>query len=1702
MNKTTHDMNTIMQRMKGLKRAIVLAGLILAGLAPAWAAKYVFVYNNGYLSVNNSGQVANTTTFSAGCVWTCVSSTSTLTETTLSTTSRYLYTVVNGTRYWMVVTGTITDGMAISVSTTAPANAYWRNSDNRLFFYNNTTYYVYYRTSWKISSSQSTRYNQRNNQNLYYAYTTEYRSTTTAGTNQAQSTNTEYDLSAATISPSTASLYNGENQTFSHSEATMTTTTVTIPAHAVFNSNQHYYYGGSGNAYLTTNTEDFATRVTGDPSSAGITYEWSLSSTTYATVNQNTGVMTVNSAPATDQTVTLTLRTVHLDRGLQKYTTATVHILAETANPEISLYGTNQGQISCASDGATIYYTLDGSTPDASSTVYSGPFTLPSNPTTVKAIAIRNGHASGVVTQSLTCRVEKPSITIDNSGLATVACATEGATIYYTTDGSTPTTSSATYSAPVQLSNPQTIKAIAVKSGYTNSEVATADFIASGVGGGKVILDDREDHAWSYYSDPDCPIRSLSPADVKITYYGDGIMMNNADDYTAGTSNYVEPGNNANYVGGAKTNVGENENTFIYFKTLERGANTQTAYTFSSGSQSAAASRCPYTTIPNPFQVRPTYGTPPTSGRADWTGWRGFQCWRLKSVTGGAVYSAASGGTALALNAIINAETEIYFAPNSEYGMEVELEAVWAIAYLVYANGDADWSVPNHAGLGYERNFVVLASNKDFYFGGGGNANITDVNRPSTISPYLPNGTSGNNQIGRVRGNNNITLQANTKFENVQFTNMSGNTMTAAGFNLIVGRGCSGTVGTVRGLSGNQSNAVKYTICLESGTYGTFALIDNTARTFSSTVSTRAVFGSDYDRAKSDNEKLSIAANSTVYGGNAIHVFNSSSNRNNLTYDWLIKSGRVQASKSVTDANADESIYIGNSGNNDNTRYMGKRRFIMEGGEMASLAGSLNTYGTNRNTYVVNDGDAVEIRIKGGTIRGSVYGAAAYASATGNRRFLFTGGEVRGWIAGGANGTQSDGGYLYGSTKIYIGGNTSVNSNSSTSVINRAVGGNVFGAGCGYGASSNSGQVTEGTTVVVADDAYVERGVYGGGSYGYTTNTSNVYILGGHVEGKNGGVNGATYSADIAGGVYGGACQNQGGVVNITMTGGLVEGGLYGGSNTTGTVGSVTMHVDGGQVGTPSQHANIHGGGYGYQTVVTGDVNLTLGSGCAATDGVTVYGDVYGGSAEGQVNGTSAQDWYTTNVSLYKGTIYGGLYGGGLGSASHAANVNGPVTVKVYGGSVRPNDGTGENGSGGVFGCNNVNGTPTGTVTVDLYGTDPAEAGQEFALYAVYGGGNRSNYTGTPVVTIHGCDNNIEYVYGGGNASDVAATNVTIWGGHIGNAFGGGNGFSTTNNHTNAGAAHYNPGANITTGGTHLTIHGGQVDAAFGGSNQYGRINGGINVTVVEGVESGNDPCSGNAYAACANNVIGELYGGGNQAPAQTSGGAFITPSVTISSCDMEITNLFGGAKAADHGADINLVITKGKFQNVFGGNNLGGTITGNVTLTLNGGTMINAFGGNNQGGSITGTITVTMDSTGTECPLKVENVYGGGNMAAYEPSDNTITSPVVNIVNGTVRNAVFGGGLGSAAGVTANPQVTIGGTGTKHVFVGGRLIDDSDDGEGNVYGGGSQAEVVKTNNGNGNTHVILTGNAHVKGNVYGGGNQADVQGNTNVELR
>ena len=63
----------------------------------------------------------------------------------------------------------------------------------------------------------------------------------------------------------------------------------------------------------------------------------------------------------------------------------------------------------------------------------------------------------------------------------TLTSATDGATIYYTTDGTTPTKKSTKYSAAVSVASTKTLKAIAVKEGYTPSDVTTESYtITSG----------------------------------------------------------------------------------------------------------------------------------------------------------------------------------------------------------------------------------------------------------------------------------------------------------------------------------------------------------------------------------------------------------------------------------------------------------------------------------------------------------------------------------------------------------------------------------------------------------------------------------------------------------------------------------------------------------------------------------------------------------------------------------------------------------------------------------------------------------------------------------------------------------------------------------------------------------------------------------------------------------------------------------------------------------------------------------------------------------------------------------------------------------------------------------------------------------------------------------------------------------------------
>ena len=163
-----------------------------------------------------------------------------------------------------------------------------------------------------------------------------------------------------------------------------------------------------------------------------------------------------------------------------------------TFTPVAGSYPTAQSvTISSTTTGATIHWTADGSTPTANSAVYSG--AIPVNATTtVRAIATANGYKQsgiGVAAYSIntgtTPVVATPTFTPGGGGYAsaqavTITSATPGAAIYYTMDGSTPTTGSSVYTAPISVTASETVQAIATAAGYQQSAVGSASYAISG----------------------------------------------------------------------------------------------------------------------------------------------------------------------------------------------------------------------------------------------------------------------------------------------------------------------------------------------------------------------------------------------------------------------------------------------------------------------------------------------------------------------------------------------------------------------------------------------------------------------------------------------------------------------------------------------------------------------------------------------------------------------------------------------------------------------------------------------------------------------------------------------------------------------------------------------------------------------------------------------------------------------------------------------------------------------------------------------------------------------------------------------------------------------------------------------------------------------------------------------------------------------
>ncbi len=592
--------------------------------------------------------------------------------------------------------------------------------------------------------------------------------------------------------------------------------------------------------------------------------------------------------------------------------------------------------------------------------------------------------------------------------------------------------------------------------------------------------------------------------------------------------------------------------------------------------------------------------------------------------------------------------------------------------------------------------------------------------------------------------------------------------------------------------------------------------------------------------------------------------------------------------------------------------------------------------------------------------------------------------------------------------------------------------------------------------------------------------------------------------------------------------------------------------------GTPTVNGSVYGGGQRGITLGTVAVNMVGG---------TVSNDVYGGGALADTNkgnwnatsGTWAEDktsaTFTTTVNLTGGTINGTAYGGGLGSKPTLTNTTAEnVPAYVYGDVlVKLNENTNDNCKVlKIHGCNNLNGSPKGDVTVHVYRTVafgdethkkpsttngnnvvPLKNNTTFDMDAVYGCGNEAAYdpedannTRKAHVVIDGCDlTSIQYVYGGGNAASAPATWVEVNGCYeIGTLFGGGNGLDDLPDgkknpgaHVGYRAANYTydttktPEENAALeaaafeaqkadleygSGTALAeLHGGTIHKAFGGSNTLGNVRTSSTVRLDE-----------TDHASCPL-CVEEVYGAGNNADQDG------TSNIDLG-CLEFLADMYGGAKNADVNSNIVLNIQSGRFNRVFGGNNLGGCVRGSIT--------------------------VNIEETGCH-PIIIGQLFGGGNQAGYsvygykmendkwvpreatDDLENGMTAafadPKVNVKSFTSIGEIYGGGYGESAVIVGNTNVIInecvGDNANEEMIM--ETVDDPDNPGQTI----TQSTGISQNTGqwihfvagtrknaqDEDEDIIETvwqpehkaGEIGTIGNVFGGGNAAPVHGSTNV---
>ena len=302
----------------------------------------------------------------------------------------------------------------------------------------------------------------------------------------------------------TITFTNNANSATAISSSVTATTTIASASRTYVNSSPYTvnsgncYYGGDGKNNI---------RIGKSGASAGLSIALSASGQVSAstivvncmvmTGSKNTGAtLSVNGAAAQTAPTSADNLTFTINDDITSITlssTKAVFIYSITVNtgggasvstPTFSVaegtYNSNQSVIiSCATAGSTIYYTTNGTTPTSSSTAYSSAVAI-SSTTTLKAIAIKGGTNSSVASATYTLKCATPTFSpaagTYGAAQSVSISTTYGTNIYYTTDGTTPTTSSTPYTSAISVSSTQTIKAIASKSGCSDSDEGSAAY--------------------------------------------------------------------------------------------------------------------------------------------------------------------------------------------------------------------------------------------------------------------------------------------------------------------------------------------------------------------------------------------------------------------------------------------------------------------------------------------------------------------------------------------------------------------------------------------------------------------------------------------------------------------------------------------------------------------------------------------------------------------------------------------------------------------------------------------------------------------------------------------------------------------------------------------------------------------------------------------------------------------------------------------------------------------------------------------------------------------------------------------------------------------------------------------------------------------------------------------------------------------------